>query len=148
MERGEYEIIEASLGKRFANYIIDHFCIAIFISMIFDFLEAQGYRLVEDIYSLRVRLIAVLLYALIYFVIESLTGGKSFGKWVTKTRAVEFDGGVPDTETFIIRSFSRIIPFEPLSFLFLSRGWHDRFSKTMVMDEKLTIYHTKNDEEE
>ena len=148
MEPEEYNIVEASLTKRFANYIIDYFCIALFISMIFDFFEAQGYRVVEDIYSLRVRLIAILLYALIYFVIESLTGGKSFGKWITKTRVTEFDGSIPDTETFIIRSFSRIIPFEPLSFLFSPRGWHDRISKTIVLDEKLTTFQSNADEEE
>jgi uncharacterized RDD family membrane protein YckC len=137
-ENGINELVEASLLKRFINYLVDYFCIAILISIILVNLDSRGYGIMEDIQSFRIRLIGVLMYALFYVAIEGGTKGKSFGKWLTKTRVVEYDGATPDMETFIVRSFSRIIPFEPFSFFLFSQGWHDKFSKTLVIDETLT----------
>lgn len=136
--QSENELVEASLIKRFINYLVDYFIIAILISIVLVQLDARGYGIMEDIQSFRVRIIGVLMYALFYVVIEGGTRGKSFGKWLTKTRVVEYDGTSPNMETFIVRSFSRIIPFEPFSFLLARQGWHDRFSRTIVIDESLS----------
>lgn len=144
-ENIENKLLEASLVKRFINYIVDYFCIAILISFVLVNLDSRGYGIMDDIRSIRVRIIGVLMYALFYVAIEGGTRGKSFGKWLTKTRVVEYNGSTPNMETFIVRSFSRIIPFEPFSFFLFKQGWHDKFSKTMVIDESLSnIY--KNEE--
>ena len=63
--------------------------------------------------------------------------GKTVGKFITKTRVVKADGSNPKPLDYLGRSFSRIIPFEALSFLGSEgRGWHDTISKTYVVEEK------------
>ena len=83
------------------------------------------------------RIVGSLLLFFYYFGVETLLGGKSLGKFVTKTRVVDYEGRVPSPNTFFVRSISRIVPFEIFSFLGQRKdGWHDRWSKTMVIDEQ------------
>jgi len=73
---------------------------------------------------------------LYYSLLETFLKGKSIGKFVTQTRAVREDGSELDFRTALIRSLCRVVPFEPFSFLGDSNsGWHDNWSKTMVIDE-------------
>jgi uncharacterized RDD family membrane protein YckC len=69
-------------------------------------------------------------------IFESLTG-KSIGKYVTNTKVMMADGSKPEPYSIFIRSLSRLIPFDQLSFLgTIPRGWHDTLSKTVVVDLK------------
>jgi hypothetical protein len=46
---------------------------------------------------------------------------------------VKHDGSRPNMKSIIIRTLSRLIPFEPFSFLTAERGWHDTLSVTYVV---------------
>ena len=61
----------------------------------------------------------------------------TIGKYITGTRVVDLNGDAPDIEQYVKRSFSRIVPFEALSFFGSTPGgWHDRWSDTLVIDER------------
>lgn len=62
--------------------------------------------------------------------------GRTIGKMITKTRTVTEDLKTPDFGVILTKSFCRVIPFEAFSFLGeKTTGWHDRFSKTRVIQE-------------
>ena len=138
----------ATKGNRFTNYIIDLvFIVAVFLALIFIF-GYFYYSYVEDttavdaylneeetVNPLLDRLITSVVIALIYFALEFFSKGRSIGKFITKTKVVLEDGSKPTALDYFKRSFSRIIPFEAFSFLGAEgRGWHDRISKTYVVD--------------
>lgn len=137
------KLIPASKGKRFANFLIDYLGAFVFLTLIMSFLYLAGIWDIEEestANDLKERLFGMFFYAVYYTLIESALGGKSLGKFVTRTKTVTIYGQKPDFVTFLKRSFSRIVPFEPFSFLGSSEsGWHDRWSDTMVIDEKLSV---------
>lgn len=138
----------ASKGNRFANYIVDFIAIllvlyAVVIGIIFLFYSFADDTSVVDSYLMELenanplldRLITAIVLALFYFALESLTKGRSLGKYITKTKVVMVDGSQPKAGDYLKRSFSRMIPFEAFSFLGAEgRGWHDSISKTYVVD--------------
>jgi uncharacterized RDD family membrane protein YckC len=135
----------ASKGIRFANYIIDYIVQIILGGLLGVLLaiisELTGsYTLYEIVIESESRLSDYLLgifILLLYFnVIETFTG-RSVGKFITKTKVVTQDGLKPTFDTILVRTLSRIIPFEQFSFLGEdSVGWHDSLSKTYVVDIK------------
>lgn len=81
------------------------------------------------------RLITSVLLALLYFITEMALKGRTIAKYMTKTKVVLEDGSNPNAIDYLKRSFSRIIPFEALSFLGSEgRGWHDSISNTYMVD--------------
>lgn len=76
---------------------------------------------------------------LAYYVLFEYFKGKTIGKYITKT-IVLTDGGLKPTFVNIVgRSLIRLIPLEPLSCLLNTKayGWHDSFSKTIVIPEDI-----------
>jgi uncharacterized RDD family membrane protein YckC len=64
---------------------------------------------------------------------EYLTG-RTLAKYITKTKVIDENGEKPDFKKILLRTLSRIFPFEPLSFLVSGNtGWHDEWSKTIVV---------------
>ena len=130
----------ASKGKRFANYILDgifigiwSFIFGIFLGIVLLFFPESS------ILEGDTRLLEYLLgftAAMIYYVsLESLTG-RTFAKYITKTKVITENGGKPSFGTIFIRALCRFVPFEPFSFLgSKDTGWHDRWSKTLVVNE-------------
>lgn len=127
----EYE--PATKNLRFVNYIIDviafyalSFCVGIAIA-------ASG---MSDIVNDKITMYAIsfFLFFLYYFIFE-LASGKTIGKLFTGTKVVSKNGSKPTTKQILLRSFSRLVPFEPFSFLGHS-GWHDRWSDTVVIKNK------------
>lgn len=132
-------LVEADKGKRLLNYIIDAAAISLIQTMLvntFNLLENlplgsffQGYKVVFGF-----NLFFTPVY---YFLAEYLFEGKTLGKLATNTRVVTLNGEKPTVNQLIGRSFARIIPFEPFSYLGDKlNGWHDQMSKTMVIDEQ------------
>lgn len=123
---------EASSGKRFANYIIDTV-----IHYILCFIVGVAYSLAlntSNMGNLEAYSIALLVVLLYYTILESTTG-KTIGKFITKTKVVNYDDyGKPSTGTIFKRTLCRFIPFEAFSF-FGSGGWHDTISGTMVVND-------------
>ncbi|MCC2591055.1 RDD family protein [Chryseobacterium sp. MFBS3-17] len=131
---------------RFLNYIID-FCAVMLLIYILLFLyvflkyvltdipmEVTAYEL-ENVDPLLDRLGTALLYVLILFGMEKLTNGRSPGKLITGTVVVKTDGTALTTADLLRRNFSRIVPFDGLSFLG-TNGWHDSWSDTRVVKKK------------
>ena len=140
----EFYYERASSGKRLANYLID---IAVFYLFIFvfafiiaylapgslDFLavdESPGFNLLD-------RLISLFFYGLFMSLIETVLKGKSVGKYITKTRAVNLDGSPISAGTAFGRGFSRAVPFCAFSALGeVCNPWQDRWTNTIVINEK------------
>jgi len=140
----EYQLVQASGGKRLVNYIIDFlvfyaliiasgFVIGWFNPAAFDSIpedDSVGYELLD-------RLLGLVLYGLYMFIVEALFKGKSLGKLITGTRAVNEDGSNLSAKTALLRGLSRAVPFNAFSALGTpSYPWHDKWTKSYVIDEK------------
>lgn len=75
-----------------------------------------------------------LLTCVLYCVIMEASIGTTIGKLITGAVVISVDGSKPSLSQIIGRSFARLIPFEPFSFLGgTNSGWHDTMSNTRVI---------------
>ncbi|MGZ8557268.1 MAG: RDD family protein [Chitinophagaceae bacterium] len=139
----EYHLVQARGGKRFANYIIDVlflYALVILAAIVMAILnpvaldsfneEDTGFNVVDQLAGL-------LLYALYMFAMEAIFKGKSLGKLITGTRAVNEDGTNVSPRAAMLRGLSRAVPFNAFSALGTpSFPWHDKWTNTYVIDEK------------
>ncbi|MBL7864965.1 MAG: RDD family protein [Cyclobacteriaceae bacterium] len=134
----------ASLGKRFANLIIDiiaYYIVVFILSFVIGFIMAFVApeildSIAEGETSFEVYAFAYLVYFLYYFLMEN-TFGRTLGKLVTGTRVVDLHGNKPTSGAIFRRTISRFVPFEQFSFLGSTpTGWHDRWTDTLVVDLK------------
>ena len=134
----EINLVKASKGKRFANFIIDYIMALIVMVVLYAILYIfDALNLDED--TVLDRLVGILVYVVYYLALENGLDGKTIGKFITGTRTVNMDGSIADAGTIFKRSLSRLVPFEPFSFLgSSSEGWHDKWTDTIVIDEKLS----------
>lgn len=142
-------LVEADKGKRLVNYLIDAVAISILqtiLSNVFNLLDSTIFS--PFFYTYKVVITIGLLSTPLYYILsEYLFEGKTLGKLVTNTRVVTLDGGRPTFNQILGRSFARIIPFEPFSYLGDSNtGWHDQMSQTIVIDEQKSNIFSQNDE--
>lgn len=132
-------LIEADKGKRLVNFLIDATVITFFQTILVNIFQTlaehsfspffEGYRVIFGF--------NFLITPIYYILAEYLFKGKTVGKIITKTRVVTLNGERPTFNQIFGRSFARVIPFEPLSYLGDSpNGWHDRLSETIVIDEQ------------
>lgn len=76
---------------------------------------------------------------LYYYCAEAITKGKSLGKYITRTRALDENSFEPITiRHALTRTLCRMIPFEPFSAL-SGRPWHDIYSRTVVVKDRERI---------
>ncbi|MCT4623825.1 MAG: RDD family protein [Schleiferiaceae bacterium] len=131
----ELNLVHASKGKRFANYLIDGVSAYLLLELVIFVLESLNLYFFGRYYLLDY-LFNSFIIALYYIICESSMKGKTIGKFITKTRAVSSNGLYMDMSDIVKRSFSRVVPFEQFSFLGSEpTGWHDRWSNSMVIDE-------------
>jgi uncharacterized RDD family membrane protein YckC len=141
----EYILYHATGGKRFINYLVDWISFII----LWDLYLARWYgRLLVALHfplasRWEILLISltgeIALFSLVVGGVEAVTGGKTLGKVLTKTRAINDDGSRISPKTAFLRCLSRFVPFEAFSALGTpSYPWHDRWTHSMVIDEKLT----------
>ena len=134
----------ASKWARFWNFSIDslfflifYFAMVVIISIVLSFTDEQAANSFansfEGKHEFLQRLISTLVYALFMTFQETLTKGRSLGKWITKTKVLTEDGETPSTLSFLKRNFSRCVPFELFSALFDLIPWHDQWSDTRVV---------------
>ena len=133
----------SSAGKRLANYLIDLvlFYVLLFMSgFILALVSPTFVGIVTNQrsdFGLLDRFITLLLYAVYMSAVEALFHGKSLGKLITKTKAVNLDGSQISTAKAFERGFSRAVPFCVFSALGNpSNPWQDRWTNTMVINEK------------
>jgi uncharacterized RDD family membrane protein YckC len=95
--------------------------------------------LFSDPESLEVVVFGVILayfnYIIYYTFCEKLFRGYTLGKLVTGTRAIRTDGQELTFRDTILRTLSRIVPFEVFSG-FGGHPWHDEWTKTMVIKSR------------
>lgn len=110
-------------GTRLANYLID--LIVIYSLWFVVVLMSQFYNAEY--------LIFYIIMFLYYLIFETITG-QTLGKMITETKVITKDGTRPTFVNIRIRTLSRIIPFDALSYLFGSElGMHDLFSSTKLL---------------
>ncbi|WP_169301384.1 RDD family protein [Pontimicrobium aquaticum] len=110
---------------RLYNFLIDSMVFFIIVSLSSILLKNYVER--EDL-----KYIMILMYYFYYFIFE-LTIGQTIGKMITKTKVVDIeDNKSPSFSRIFIRTLSRLIPIDFLSYLFKSNGIHDILSKTKL----------------
>ena len=133
----------STAGKRFVNYLIDvfifyllFFILGILIALISP-TSVEMFTNDSPGFGLLDRLITLVLYALYMSIVEAIFKGKSLGKLITKTRAVNLDGSQISASTAFARGFSRAVPFCAFSaFGSPCNPWQDKWTNTMVINEK------------
>jgi len=134
---------EASLWQRVFHLVIDTAIgVMLFYRAIDYWLQSGAFRHLlsgmESVFGTRLSLIILgVILRLTYFMLTEAIFGTTPGKLLTETRVITEHGDKPDAGTIIGRTFSRFVPFEPFSF-FGARGWHDKWSGTMVAKEVRT----------
>lgn len=128
---------EAQKLERFFTFIIDLAFSSIFIIMVLYSVLAFCYISHTSLPSILTNdylLIStiILLYVAYCFLFESLTNGRSIGKYFMDTKVVTIEGRKPTTGVLFRRNLYRLIPLDVFSFLF-GKGFHDSISKTRVV---------------
>lgn len=142
MERELMNNIADSM-KRTTNWILDTIFYFIFLFIVFSMALGivinyypPGFYYFQEMSPAVYMLLATLIYVIYFTALETLSG-KSIAKFITKTKVVTIDGAQPDFKAILIRSLCRLIPFEALTFIISeSKGVHDIWSKTMVINDK------------
>lgn len=130
-----------TLMKRVLNYIIDFIIRVIIFLFLDEFIRRYSpyyeHPLLVDVFWDII--LPIIMWFLISFVmytsLEFYFNGKTIGKLVTKTRVVSLEENTLNIKYLIKRSLIRLLPFEEISCLFLSYYPHDKFSKTIVIDD-------------
>lgn len=139
------DLIQASGGKRFVNYIIDYIAYYVFMIGIGFLIMAIDMDLAVVMYgepedggnSLISLLINIVFFALFMGVMETVLKGRSVGKLITGTIAVDENGNRITGNTAMLRGLCRIVPFEPFSaFGSPCYPWHDKWTKSYVVSYK------------
>jgi uncharacterized RDD family membrane protein YckC len=131
------DLQQASAGKRFANYLIDLVIFYVFAIIFFAVLIAKGV-IDTGMNSILDRLITLICYGIFMGIVEAIFKGKSLGKLITGTLAVNEDGSPISAQTAFMRGLSRSVPFEAFS-AFGGYPWHDRWTRTYVIDENRSV---------
>ncbi|MBS1653790.1 MAG: RDD family protein [Bacteroidetes bacterium] len=76
-------------------------------------------------------IIMIFNYIVYYTFCEKVFKGHTLGKLITGTRAIREDGEELTFKDAILRTLSRLVPFEP--FTGFGTPWHDSWTKTRVV---------------
>lgn len=132
----------ASLKKRIISFIIDE----IFIDFIFIFTYFQEFSKAQTPLQMQMffsnNLLEFILMQIIYQAFFIYMYGKTLGKYLTKTKCVDYEFNKPNLVASLKRSLLRIISeFFCIGFMFAfftkkRQTFHDLISKTLVVDDK------------
>jgi uncharacterized RDD family membrane protein YckC len=142
------QYVDATQGQRFLNWLIDNLLMRYGLSYITG--TGVGYllgtffpdyitRVIEsgdqfDLYFLAY-LVGIFNYLLYYTICEKAFKGYTLGKLITGTRSIRNDGSELTFKDALLRTLSRIVPFEVLSALG-RRPWHDSWTNTRVIKSR------------
>lgn len=134
---GEHTRFEyATMGQRFANFLIDLLVYLVLssinITVLAFFFSEDGSYHITGWWAV---LFTMANYFTVTFLMEGISKGRSLGKLITRTRAVQNDFSTFTWKDAFLRSLCRLIPIEPLSGLGGS-PWHDNFTKTVVIKNR------------
>jgi uncharacterized RDD family membrane protein YckC len=147
-EEDVFQYQDASTGQRFLNLLIDNLFMTYGLGyltgglvgyLLGTFFPEFAVDLFSDLESMRAILFGVIVayfnYIVYYTFCERLFRGYTLGKLITGTRAIRNDGQELTFKDTILRTLSRIVPFEVFSG-FGGYPWHDRWTKTMVIKSR------------
>lgn len=137
---------KASKWLRLANYVIDlaigYAAVVIIFALLgvfYALISGTDFYTVSEEMSqmnnLLDRILSVLTYALVMFLIEFLSKGRSIGKLITGTQVVRTDASKLKIQHYFLRNICRAMPFDQLSFLG-ENGWHDTIIDTRVVKKR------------
>ncbi len=145
--RKQFKVTEellATHSQRFLNLLMDYiaqlFLFIIAFSITSVIAETNGNKdfMANFIKNDIAQYTFVTCIALFYYNVFEIFFARTVGKFITQTIVVNENGEKPNLETILVRTLCRLIPFELLSFLAMpARGWHDRISKTYVVNKNL-----------
>ena len=132
----------ATLLQRLVNFLIDGaiyatvtmflMVVPVLIVMVTD--DPAHPEETELLLSAVFPLLFIFCYAAIRAMFEGITGGRSPGKYLTRTVAVRHNLTRLKWDDAFKRSFLRLLPFEMFSFLLPAQAfWHDSLSGTRVI---------------
>ena len=142
----QYE--QATTGQRFLNWLIANlfmrfglsYLTGIFVGYLLGTLFPDYTR--EIIYDqstgdllLIAYIIAIFNYIIYYTICEKAFKGYTLGKLITGSRAIREDGEELTFKDAILRSLSRLVPFEVFSG-FAPHPWHDTWTNTVVIKSR------------
>lgn len=111
---------------RLFNFLIDS-------SIFFTLVIICSLLLKDYVIKEHLKYFLIICYYLYYFLFEML-GGQTIGKMITKTKVIDSNSdNHPSPFKIFVRTLSRLIPFDVLSYLFKSKGLHDFLSKTTTI---------------
>ena len=130
------KLLPTTRKRRFLNLILDYIGIFIFSLALGFILGITGLFITLEIEHMNEWLLGIIITILYYIIFESIWS-KTPAKFITKTKIITEDGEKPDYKTIFIRTLIRFVPFEIFSFLGTERprGWHDEWSKTIVVND-------------
>ena len=138
----------ATTGQRFLNFLIDNVLMNYGLSYLTG--TAAGFLIAAFLpdYALKISsnsdnfdlfllgyIIAIINYLIYYTICEKAFRGYTLGKLVTGTRAIRDDGGELKLKDALLRSLSRLVPFEVFS-AFGGYPWHDSWTNTRVIKSR------------
>jgi hypothetical protein len=132
--------VEANRWQRLFHFVLDSYLAVLLFSQLprwglsFQFWEETVAGIPQEL----ALSIALLLFRLVYYLAFETVLGTTPAKLLTETRVTGNEGEKKGFGTILARTFSRMVPFEPLSFF--GRGWHDTWSNTYVLKEVRTGY--------
>ncbi|TZF99975.1 RDD family protein (plasmid) [Chryseobacterium panacisoli] len=136
------EYNKASSWMRLANNFLDfiilyviNYILSIISNFLYEVTSIEFFYLYSNGNILWQFFIGNFNYCLYYFLMENYLDGRTVAKYITGTKVISTDGTKPTTRQIILRSLSRIVPFDGLSFLGVN-GWHDSWSYTRVINIK------------
>lgn len=136
-------LVKASVNQRLINYIIDRIIFTVLLMFgTGAFILITGFESwVDDMGAIGEYVFSALIFVTFYFLSELLLDGKTIGKFITKTKVLTETGEKPASDQLLKRSLIRAVPFEAFSFLNgADNGWHDKWSETIVISEKESVY--------
>lgn len=117
-EQIDYRYCRASSGLRFANYIIDtifFYFLMFLLGIVISIIDPRIIDFLDD--GITDRIVGMIFYGVIMSFTELMLNGKSIGKLITRTKAVNLDGSDLTFEKAFTRNLIRIIPFDTLAAL-------------------------------
>ena len=133
----------ATLSQRFLNWFLDTVILVVLYLILITIVAAVAhsygnktllaYLMINPIGQFTF----IAITRLIYYIFFETLFGRTVGKFVTKTIVVNENGERATHEQILIRSLCRLIPFYEFSFFGIPvKAWHDKISKTYVVNKK------------
>lgn len=128
----QFDTQKVGLMARFINYLVDTLIFGILLLLLGELLELILPAPDPNSESIVILFIALIVFFGYYVIMESKFQ-KTIGKYLTKTKVVNSNGTKPEIGDIFRRTACRLIPFDRFSFLFVSSGFHDKLSDTLVI---------------